>query len=142
MSRYLLDTNVLLYARGGDHPYRRPCRRILLAAGDGALQLTASIELIGEYTHVLLRRGVDRTSVLEEVAEVRGLCRPVAFDADVLDRATALLRRHDGLGVRDAVHAATALHLGGLPVLSTDRVFDRLDEVRRVDPTEVVTDGR
>lgn len=134
MNRYLVDSNVFLYARGEEHPYREPCRVLLRAAADGRLMLEASVEVVQEFGHVLLRRGVDRSSALEEIDEVRSQCRLHAFDADVLARALGLLRAYDSLGVRDAVHAATAMQAGLDSILSTDRAFDTVEEVTRVDP--------
>lgn len=54
----------------------------------------------------------------------------------MLARATDLLRRHPHLGVRDAVHASTALRAGVRLFLGADRVFDALDELHRVDLAE------
>jgi predicted nucleic acid-binding protein len=136
VNHYLVDTNVFLYARGKDHPYRDPCRAVLRAAGDRHLVLEASVEVVQEYAHILLRRGVDRSSALEEIDEVRSQCRLHAFDVAVLMHATRLLRQYEGLGVRDAVHAATAVQAGLTQVLSADHVFDVVEEVTRVDPAQ------
>ncbi|MPZ52948.1 MAG: PIN domain-containing protein [Acidimicrobiia bacterium] len=136
MTRYLLDTNILLYARGGEHPYRDPCRATLLASRDGRLSLEASVEVVQEYAHVLLRRGDDRATILDEVDEVRAMLRLLEFDTDVLTVTTELLWSYADLGVRDAVHAATAIEADIDRVLSTDRVFDLVHEVNRVDPTD------
>lgn len=94
------------------------------------------MELVQEYLHVRLRRGGGRAEALEEVEEVAALCRLHPFDLPVLDTARGLLARHD-VGVRDAVHAATALTVGGLPILSADSDFDRVDGLRRVDPRQL-----
>jgi predicted nucleic acid-binding protein len=134
VTRYLIDTNVFVYARGTDHPYRMPCRTILRSARDGALTLEASVEVVQEFAHLLLRRGVDRVAALEEVAEVRAQCRLHAFDVDVLNEVTRLLAEQPTLGVRDAVHAATAVQAGIPAIITTDRVFDRLRGLTRLDP--------
>lgn len=142
MNRYLVDTNVFVYARGRDHPYRAPCRAVLEAVRDGLVVLEASVELVQEFAHLLLRHGADRRQALDEVEEVRSQCRLHAFDLSVLHETTGLLRRYPELGVRDAVHAATAVQ-GGLPaIVSADRVFDAVVEVQRVDPTDRETPWR
>lgn len=134
MNRYLVDSNVFLYARGKDHYYREACRAVLAAAARRQVVLEASVEAVQEFAHVLLRRGVDRSSAIDEVHEVRSQCRLHSFDADVLAQAVSLLRAYDGLGVRDAVHAATAVNAGLSAIVSADQVFDTIDEVTRVDP--------
>lgn len=134
MISYLVDTNVFLYARGQDHPYRDPCRTIVRAAQQRRVQLEASVELLMEFTHVLLRRSVPRPDALLEAEDVRAQCRLHDFDAGVLAEAMRLLRTHVALAARDAVHAATAIRAEIPLVLSADRVFDGLTDLRRVDP--------
>ena len=52
----LLDTTVLSYAVGADHPLREPCRRLLRAHGNGHIEATTTIEVIQEFVHVRARR--------------------------------------------------------------------------------------
>lgn len=140
--RYFVDTNVFLYARGADHPYRDACRRILTGVRDGHVQLVASVELVQEFAHVLLRRGIDRSVVVDEAGEVRRQCTIQAFDGEVLTITLGLLRHHRGLGVRDAVHAATAIAVGVPRVLSADQVFGDLEEVEHIDPVDAAAELR
>lgn len=134
MTRYFVDTNVFLYARGGEHPYREPCRTVLRAARDGRIALEASVELVQEFAHVLLRRGTRREDAVAEATEVQAQCQVHDFDIGVLSDTLRLLRRHPDLQVRDAVHAATALRAEIDEVLSADTAFDPVDVLRRVDP--------
>lgn len=133
-SRWLVDTNVFLYARGGEHPYREPCRLLLRHLRHRGPRVTASVELVQEFLHVLLRRRVDRSTALDEAAEVSQQCRLQPFDADILRVATRLLRDNSLVGARDAVHAATALAHDLPVVVSADRVFDHVEGLRRLDP--------
>lgn len=138
MNRYLADTNIFVYARGTEHRYREPCRAALLAAGDGLIVLEASIELVQEFAHILLRRGARRTDSLAEVDEVRAQCRLHAFDREILAICLDLLERYPQLGVRDAVHAATAVRHDIGRILSTDQVFDEVREIDRIDPIDAM----
>lgn len=136
MRRYLVDTNVFVYARGAVHGYREPCRAILRAAADGRIRLEASVELVQEFAHLPLRRQPDRMDALEQVEEVRSQCRLHPFDEDVLTASLDLLGRHPALGVRNAVHAATALRVGLNAIISADRAFDEVAGLSRVDPID------
>ncbi len=102
------------------------------------MQLLASVELVQKYTHVLLRRGLARVDVLAETGDVRALCAIRSFDAVVLWAASGLIGRYPALGMRDAVHAATARDAGLSAIVRTDRVFDDLAEFRRLDPIALV----
>lgn len=134
--RFLLDTAVVVYARERDHPYRASCRRLVELARDGIILPDASVELVQEYAHVLLRRGLAAPDVAASARDVSTLCRLLAFDEDVLERTLMLLDEDLGLGGRDAVHAATALVHGIELVVSPDRAFASVPGLRRLDPAE------
>lgn len=134
MSRFLYDTAVFVYAVGKEHPYRDPCRRIVAAARDGALAGEASVEVIHELAHVLVRRGGDRASALGLAGAAAELARLHEFAPSDLPLMMALLADHRALDVRDAVFAATALNRGIPLILSPDRGFDEVPGLDRVDP--------
>jgi uncharacterized protein len=52
----VLDTTVLVYAVGGEHPLREPCRHIVDEIGAGRLAATTTVEVIQEFAHVRARR--------------------------------------------------------------------------------------
>ena len=52
----LLDTTVLSYAVGEEHPLREPCRHLLRAHADGRIEAATTIEVIQEFVHVRARR--------------------------------------------------------------------------------------
>ena len=134
MRRYAVDTNIFLYARGSGHPYREPCRQLIDAARRTVVTLEASVELAQEFGHVLLRRGLPREDAMDEVDDVRTLCRLHPFDREVLSRAVTLLRSSASLGTRDAVHAATAIQAGLSHIVSADRALDDVPGLTRLDP--------
>jgi len=130
----LVDTAVLVYAVGGAHPMRSDCRRIVTAAGNGQIELHASVEMVQEFVFHRMRRG-DRRSAVRQAKDVAGLCVLHDFDSAVLHIALDLIADVDGLGGRDAVHAATALRHGLTMIISPVRAFDRVPGLRRLDPT-------
>jgi uncharacterized protein len=134
MSRFLYDTAVFIYAVGKEHPYRDPCRRIVAAARDGAVAGEASVEVVHELAHVLVRRGGDRASALRLAGAAAELARLHEFAPTDLPLMMALLADHAALDVRDAVFAATALNRGIPLILSPDRGFDEVPGLDRVDP--------
>lgn len=137
MKRYLVDTNVFLYARGREHPLRNACRTIVAAAARQDVMLEASVEVVQEFAHILLRRDVPREVALADAADVRSQCLLHDFDTGVLAEALRLLGAYPVLGVRDAVHAATALRAGIGAILSADVAFEALDGLERVDPRDL-----
>ena len=52
----LLDTTVLVYAKGQDHPLRDPCRELIAAVAEQRIEATTTVEVIQEFVHVRSRR--------------------------------------------------------------------------------------
>ena len=52
----VLDTTVLVYAKGAEHPLRAPCRELVERIAEGAVQATTSVEVIQEFVHIRARR--------------------------------------------------------------------------------------
>lgn len=131
----LLDTTVLVYAVGGDHPLRAPCRRVIEEVGKGDIAATTTVEVIQEFAHVRAhRRGRTDASALSRhfIDLLTPLVQP---DESDLARGLAIFERHDALGSFDAVLAAIVLerdHLSGL--MSADRAFSAIPGLDHLDP--------
>jgi hypothetical protein len=98
----------------------------------------ASVELVREFAHLLRRRGADGGVVREEALAAAGLCRLHDFGQAELRLALNLVASVPGLGMRDAVHAATALRRDIRFVVSSDQAFDKVPGLERVDPAGAV----
>lgn len=133
--RFAFDTAVFVYARGTEHPYRQPCRDLVEAARAGRINGEGSVELVQEYAHILIRRGLDRATVRSDAQDVAALFRNHEFGEADLAKALELIAAQPELGMRDAVHAATALRRDIGVIVSPDRGFDAVDGLERLDPT-------
>lgn len=130
----LLDTTVLVYAVGADHPLRDPCRALVAALRDGDLRATTTPEVIQEFAHVRARRR-DRRDAAELAGDFASLLRPlVVVDDDDLHGGLALFAEHEQLGAFDAVLAAAALRRGLPALISADRAFATVDDLPYFDP--------
>ena len=63
-------------------------------------------------------------------------CTIFEFTEEVLLRSLALIRDHQTIRGRDAVHAATALTHGIETIISPDHAFDGIPGLRRQDPED------
>ncbi len=136
MRRFLLDTGVFIYALGGDHPYREPCRLILRDVQDRRLTAEASVELIHEFAYVRLRQMGSRADAVRSAHTIRRSCMLHVVDSHDVERALDLWCEHERLDVRDAIFAAQALNREIDAILTPDRGFDGIPGLERIDPAD------
>jgi predicted nucleic acid-binding protein len=119
----VLDTTVLVYAVGGEHPLRRPARAIVEAVERGDVQATTTVEVIQELVHVRARRrGAKEAAALgRSYADLLSPLVPV--DESHLRAGLALFERTEQLGCFDAVLAAVTLADERRSLVSADSAF-------------------
>lgn len=135
MRRFLYDTSIFVYALGRDHPYKEPCREIVRRAAAGDLQGEASIDLLQELTHQRARRTGDRPGAAAAARHVAKLAWWHPLEPSDVQRGIDLYEAHADLDARDAVFAAVAINRGIDAILATDRAFDDIGRLERIDPT-------
>jgi uncharacterized protein len=130
----VLDTTVLIYAKGADHPLRSPCRDLIAAIASGEVQATTSVEAIQEFVHVRARRRgrEDAASLGRDYAEL--LSPLLVADDERLGEGLVLFERIDRLGAFDAVLAATAISSGATAMISADSGFADVPDLPHVSP--------
>lgn len=136
MRRFLYDTSIFIYAVGREHSYRDPCREIVRRASAGDLQGEASVDLLQEFAHQRVRRTRDRAGAARAARNVAMLAWWHPVEVDDVQRGIDLLEAHDFLEARDAVFAALALNRGIDAILSTDRAFNEVPGLERIDPAD------
>jgi predicted nucleic acid-binding protein len=134
--RFLFDTSVFIYALGGEHRYREPCRAILTEMRGGRMAGETSIELVHEFAYMRCRRAVSRSDAAESARDIVGMCPSHAVERSDIERALALWCEHERLDMRDAIFAAQALNREIDAIVSSDRGFDGIDGLERIDPAD------
>ena len=137
MSTCFLDTNIVMYAVGADHPYKASCAGILLGVARGEIDVVTDCEVVQEilYRYTRLGRRNEGIQVALDLFKVVLTVLPVG-EEDVR-RAIGFMETYRRLSPRDAIHAAVMLDNGVSEILSVDRDFDAMEEVRRVDPGDL-----
>lgn len=129
-----IDTSVLVYATGGEHPYRQPCRQIIDLIGDGTLSATTTPEAIQEFAHVHGRRR-PRSQARVAAHDFTELLAPLrCSEEEHLVDGLELWTRHESLGAFDAVLAAVALDSKYVTLVSADKAFAHVPGLHHVLP--------
>ena len=134
-----LDTNILLRYLTGDDPRKADaCFELLQRIDSGDEEVMTSETVISEVFYVLTRgRGgyrVDRAELAERVkpiAAARGLRLP---EKGVMLRALDVYKTYPFLDFEDALSVAHMESARIEEIVSYDEGFDRVPEVRRVEP--------
>jgi uncharacterized protein len=132
----VLDTTVLVYAVGSEHPLREPCRHLVELVADGRVRATTTVETIQELVHVRARRR-DRRDAAAVGRDFAALLAPLLRpDASALDAGLRLYEANDRLGAFDAVLAAAAIHADATALVSADAAFADVAGLRHLDPAD------
>ncbi len=133
----VVDTTVLVYAVGTEHPLRESCRRLLSAIASREIEATTTVEVIQEFAHVRARRRgrADASTVATAYVD---LFQPLAeVAADVLRGGLGIFADTEAVGAFDAVLAAIAQSTPAVDALvSADRGFAEVPGLRHVFPDE------
>lgn len=118
----VLDTTVLVYAKGSEHPLRDPCRRLIAAIGEGKVEATTTAEVIQEFVHVRARRRDRRDAAALGAAYAELLAPLLAITREHLVDGLSVFERSERLGAFDAVLACAATGAGAI-LVSADAAF-------------------
>lgn len=130
----LIDANVFMYAAGAEHAHKAPSREILKKVAQGAIDAAIDAEVLQEILHRYrsIGRWADGRAVYSLARRIVPLVLPIT--AETLDEARDLMDLYPGLSARDALHAAVVRHSGAQAICSYDRDFDRIEDLRRIEP--------
>ncbi|MEO6350922.1 MAG: type II toxin-antitoxin system VapC family toxin [Candidatus Limnocylindrales bacterium] len=129
----VLDTIVLAYAVGTDHPLRDPCRRLLVAHAEGRIEATTTVEVIQEFVHIRARRQ-PRQEAVQLARRYLLAFTLLVTTADDLERGLDLFGENPQVGAFDAVLAAVAMAHDADALVSADRAFASIAGLPFVDP--------
>jgi predicted nucleic acid-binding protein len=130
----VLDTTVLVYAKGIEHPLREPCRDLVARIAAGDLAATTTVEVIQEFVHVRARRRA-RSDAAEVGRDYAELLSPLLLvKGEHLERGLVLFERSPKIGAFDAVLAAAALDVGATSLVSADSAFAEVADLPHVTP--------
>ncbi|MBI4287342.1 MAG: type II toxin-antitoxin system VapC family toxin [Chloroflexi bacterium] len=133
----LLDTNIVVYAFGGPHPYRDPCRRLFedIARGNSGYQI--DVALLQEVLYVYSYRA-ERAHALELFDRLLKIFPdPLPFREAEVRKARELLGKYGRLSPRDAVHLAVALAQDVEAVVTADEDMFQVSEVTCYKPSDI-----
>lgn len=130
----VLDTTVLVYAVGREHPLKEPARALVAAIAAGDVEATTTVEVVQEFVHVRARRH-GRHDAASRGRELLRLLSPLLTPGEAeLAMALGLYELHEKLGMFDAVLAATSMLSGVDALVSADQAFADVPGLTHLEP--------
>jgi len=136
----LVDSNILMYAGGAEHPNKAPSLAFLRRVAAGEVEATVDAEALQE---VIRRyRALRRWAEGRRVYELARTLFPevLAITGAVMDHAKQIADKYDDISARDAVHAAVVAEYKLEGICTFDGDFDRIRGCKRVGPGPVRSD--
>ena len=139
MDELFIDTNVFFYAFGAEHRYKEACGRIMQAIETGTMRACTSSEVLQEilYRNFHIGRGTEGIRIAKHL--LKYFPRILSIRKAEIERGVRLLEKYNQLLVRDAIHVAAMVENNITKILSADRDFDRITEIERIDPLEIIS---
>ena len=125
----LIDTNVLVYAEGSDHPLKEPATRLVSAIASGEVRATTTPEVLQEFLHVAGRRR-SRELARDACRDHAELLTPLlVVTEETILRAADVFAERPSIGALDAVLVAIVLASEDLELVTADQALLALEDV-------------
>lgn len=135
---YFLDANIIMYAAGKEHPYKKPCQNIISMINEEKILVVTNTEVIQEILYRYLSLGMPQDAFENAEDTINLTTELLPIGEDEIQRAITLLKKHHPrLKTRDAIHIASMLSCGIKEIISTDKDIDVTSEIKRIDPLEI-----
>jgi predicted nucleic acid-binding protein len=130
----LVDSNILMYAAGAEHPNKAPSVAWLERVARDEIEASLDAEALQEILHRYraIGRWQEGRVVYDMARRIIPLVIPIT--GEILDRARALLDEYSTWLARDALHAAVVETQGLEAICSYDQDFDSIQGIRRIEP--------
>lgn len=132
-----IDTNIFMYAAGGDHQNKIPSLKLLHDAAARKIDGCTNVEVLQEILHRY--RSIKRWDDGKEVYTLASAIIPkiYAIDKAVLDRCYEIMNKYTDMSARDCLHIAFCRESGIDTICSFDKDFDGIDELNRAEPQTI-----
>lgn len=127
----LIDTNIIIYSLGKEHPLKEPCRGLIAKITSGEIAANIDVEVLQEVLYVYTYRN----ERIKGIAACRYLLdifpNPFPVSKNEISLAISFMDKYPSLVSRDAVHAAVVVNNKLKGIISEDSDFDIIKGIKR-----------
>ena len=133
----IVDTNIFIRFLTNDDPKKaNACRQLLNRAEQGKIELQTSESIIAEIVFVLESKrlyNLSRTEIYDRLLPILTIDSLKVSYKNSIIRALEIYA-NEKIHFEDAVLVALAERLGAKEIFSYDKGFDKVDNVKRIEP--------
>ncbi|OGD83056.1 hypothetical protein A3A54_00290 [Candidatus Curtissbacteria bacterium RIFCSPLOWO2_01_FULL_39_62] len=136
--KYYIDTNIFIYSTNPSDSRYSNCKTILEKIITGEIEALTSVETFEEIIHYGQKNKVVRKTILLCQKLLTTNLNIVSFTNKLLLSYLKIVKRYSDSKVdsRDLIHVVSALKNDAEIIISADRDFDKITEIKRIDPFE------
>lgn len=139
MNNYFIDTNIIMYAAGKPHKYKKPCLNTLQEIKDkeivGVIDTEVIQEIVYRFHYIdMIDEGIE---LAWSLLDLEPLVHPVTLEHSKTALFFGAKYKNQKISPRDFIHLAVMVNNDIGSIISTDTHFDLFEEVQRIDPTEM-----
>ena len=138
MNKVFIDVNIPMYAAGSLHPLREPSQQVIRAIASRKLDALTDVEVFQEilyrYFHIGEKeKGFKVFDLFHQIM----LGSIVLIDVIDIQMARKLSEEYITLSPRDLIHLSVMIRHELKTIITTDKGFDHIKEVHRLDPKDI-----
>lgn len=127
----LIDTNIIIYSLGKEHPLKEPCRSFIAKIASGEIAANIDVEVLQEVLYVYTYRN----ERIKGIAACRYLLdifpNPFPVSKNEISLAISFMDKYPSIVSRDAIHAAVVVNNKLKGIISEDSDFDIIKGIKR-----------
>lgn len=129
-----VDANIFMYAIGGGHPYKIPSLKFFELVTQEKRELVINVEVLQEilYRFWAIKRMKEGFELFTYAQSLSTFILPIT--GEDVTWAKKMMEKITQLSPRDALHAATMKNNRIATIVSYDRGFDQIKEIKRIEP--------
>jgi predicted nucleic acid-binding protein len=127
----LIDTNIILYSLGREHPLKEPCRSLVAKIASGEIAANIDVEVLQEVLYVYTHRN-ERAKGIEACRYLLDIFpNPFSVSKNEIFSAISFMDKYPSLISRDAIHASVVVNNKLKGIISEDSDFDMIKGLKR-----------
>lgn len=133
---YYIDTNIFLYTANPKDPNYSACKNILKLAGQWKISSVTSVLTFEEIIFYSQKSGSIEKGINICNFILKNPIRIIPLTQTIIENFLKFVKKYPNIRSADLIHTSACTSNGVESIISVDRDFDKITEIKRLDPSE------